>query len=84
MLVEAPRVQALIALGREQWDAAAHALEEGLALARALPYPHAEARLLQVGERLYVQIGEPEAARQRQQAARDIFQRLGAARYAGG
>jgi hypothetical protein len=46
VVVEALRVQAMVALRREHWEAAARALEEGITLTRAMPYPAAEARLL--------------------------------------
>jgi tetratricopeptide (TPR) repeat protein len=78
VLVEALRVQTIVALRREQWDRAARSLEEGLALAQALPYPHAEARLLHLGGLLHVQQEEVESARERLEAARAIFARLGA------
>jgi tetratricopeptide (TPR) repeat protein len=51
VLVDALRVQALIDLRRERWDEAERSLEEGLSIARSIPYPHAEARLLEVIER---------------------------------
>jgi transposase/Tfp pilus assembly protein PilF len=78
VVVEALRVQTLIALPHEQWTEAARSLEEGLALARSMPYPYAEARLLHVYGRLHIQKGEPQAARERLEAARAIFARLGA------
>jgi hypothetical protein len=78
VVVEALRVQALVALRRERWDAAAVSLEEGLALSRDMPYPYAEARLLQVYGSLHAQHGEPEAARERLEAAQAIFAQLGA------
>jgi hypothetical protein len=78
VLVEVLRVQALIALRRGQWDQPACSLEEGLARARAMPWPHAEARLLHLGGLRHVQHGEPEAARARLAAAQAIFARLGA------
>ncbi|HWE63971.1 MAG TPA: transposase, partial [Chloroflexota bacterium] len=80
VLVEALRVQALIALRRGQWDAATCSLEEGLALARSMPYPYAEARLLQVYGELQAQLGDPNAARERLEAALARFTRLGAQR----
>jgi hypothetical protein len=40
--VEALRVQAMVALRRQHWVEAGRALEEGLALARGMPYPYAE------------------------------------------
>ena len=61
-LVEALRVRALIALLREQWDTAAGSLAEGLALAREMPSPYLEARMLQVAARLRALGGAPEAA----------------------
>jgi tetratricopeptide (TPR) repeat protein len=78
VLVEALRVQALIAARQEQWEEGARSLEEALTLARGMPYPYAEARLLHVYGRLHMQQGEPQAARERLEAARALFQRLGA------
>jgi tetratricopeptide (TPR) repeat protein/transcriptional regulator with XRE-family HTH domain len=78
MLVDALRVQAMIALQAQRWEDARGALEEGLALARVMPYPYAEARLLQVYGSLHVERGEPEQARERLEAALAIFRRLGA------
>jgi hypothetical protein len=72
-------VQALIALQNEQWEIATHSLEEGLALARDMPYPYAEARLLRVDGELHACTGKPEAARERLKKARAIFLTLGAA-----
>ncbi|HEV7129487.1 MAG TPA: hypothetical protein VGN32_18780 [Ktedonobacterales bacterium] len=63
---------------QEHWEDAAHTLEEGLALARTMPYPYAEARLLDAYGRLHAQGGEPEQARERLNAAPAIFRRLGA------
>ncbi len=45
VLVDALRVQAMIALRREHWKEAAHCLEEGIALARRIQYSYGEARL---------------------------------------
>jgi hypothetical protein len=78
VLVEALRVEAMIAICQKRWAAAGHSLEEGVALARSMPYPYAEARLLHVYGRLHLQKGEPEAARERLAAARALFGRLGA------
>jgi transposase len=83
VLVEALRVQALIALRHGQWDEATRSLEEGIALARSMPYPYAEARLLHVYGRLQAQKGEPEAAQERLEGALAIFARLGAPTDAG-
>jgi tetratricopeptide (TPR) repeat protein len=77
-LVDALRVQAMIAIRRERWEEATAALEEGLELARSMPYPYAEGRLLHVYGQMYRQKGEPGPARQRLEAALSIFRRLGA------
>jgi tetratricopeptide (TPR) repeat protein len=77
-LVEALRVQAMLALRQGHRDEAECALEEGLALTRSMPYPRGEGRLLQVSGELHVQQGELEAARERLEAALAIFGRLGA------
>ena len=82
VLVDALRVQALVALRRERWDAAAASLEEGLALAREMPYPDAEARLLRLDAAVQARRGELAAARERLEAAGAIFARLGARRDA--
>jgi hypothetical protein len=77
-LVDALRVQAMVALRRESCEDAARALEEGLALAQGMPYPRGEARLLQVAGELHLQLGQPDAARERLEAALAIFHLLGA------
>jgi tetratricopeptide (TPR) repeat protein len=77
-LVEALRVQALLALQQEDWTAAHGALEEGLALARTMPYPYAEGRFLHLAGLLQQRSGQPEPARTRLREALAIFQRLGA------
>lgn len=78
VLVEALRVQALIAVRHGQGDAATRSLEEGVALARDMPYPYAEARLLFIDGLLHVQAGRPKSACERFAAALVIFQQLGA------
>jgi transposase len=93
VLVEALRVQAMIALRQERrlardglravgdqslWEVAEHSLDEGLALARELPYPYAEARLLHVSAQMHIQRGELEPARARLEGALAVFRRLGA------
>jgi hypothetical protein len=77
-LVEALRVAALIALRQGRPTDAAAYLDEALPLARAMPYPYAEARLLQVDARRHAECGELELARERLAAALAIFRRLGA------
>jgi tetratricopeptide (TPR) repeat protein len=63
-LVDALRVQGMVLGRQERRDEAEHILEEGLALARSLPYPYAEARIL-------AELGRLEEAQM-------IFQWLGA------
>jgi transcriptional regulator with XRE-family HTH domain/tetratricopeptide (TPR) repeat protein len=82
VLVEALRVQVLVALRRGHWEAATHGLEEGLALARDMPYPYAEARLLRLDAEVRARLEEPAAARERLEAAGAGFARLGARRDA--
>jgi uncharacterized protein HemY len=77
-LVHALWVQAMVATRQERWEEAQQALEEGLPLVRGMPYPYAEARLLYVYGEMHAQQGEPEAARERLEAALAIFRRLGA------
>ena len=78
VLVEALRVQAMVAAHQEQWGEMEQALEEGIALARSMPYPYAEARLLHLSGRLQAEVGKPQASRERLMTALAIFQRLGA------
>jgi tetratricopeptide (TPR) repeat protein len=78
VLVDALRVQAMVAIRQERWQEAERALAEGLSLARAMPYPYAEARLLHLSGRLHAERRQPEAAREQLGAALAIFQRLGA------
>lgn len=78
ILVEALRIQALVALRQERWDEAARGLEEGVTLARSIPYPYAEARLLRVSGELHRAQGEPGRAREQCSAALALFRRLGA------
>jgi tetratricopeptide (TPR) repeat protein len=77
-LVDALRVQALVALHQQRWAEAEQVLEEGLALAHSMPYPYAEARLLHIHGTLHARRSEPGPARERLEAALTIFRRLGA------
>jgi tetratricopeptide (TPR) repeat protein len=77
-LVYALWIQAMIALRQARWTEAERSLEEGLTLARHMPYPYAEGRLLHVYGELHVAKGEPVPARERLEAALAIFRRLGA------
>jgi tetratricopeptide (TPR) repeat protein len=77
-LVDALRVQGIIALRQGHWAKAAPLIEEGIALARAMPCPYAEGRLLHLAGLLHSQQGEPDQARADLQAALAIFRGLGA------
>jgi tetratricopeptide (TPR) repeat protein len=77
-LVDALRVQAMVAIRQGHWEEARSALEEGVDFARAMPYPYAEGRLLHVYGELHLRKGEPDQARGRLEEALAIFQRLGA------
>jgi tetratricopeptide (TPR) repeat protein/transcriptional regulator with XRE-family HTH domain len=77
-LVDALRVQAMVASRQGRWTEAARALDEGIALARGMPYPYAEARLLYVHGQVSVYMGQPEPARERLEEALAIFRQLGA------
>jgi tetratricopeptide (TPR) repeat protein len=78
VLADALVVQARVRLRRGAWPEARASLDEGLAVARAIPRPHTEALLLQVDGELCLRMGQPEAARERLDAARALFERLGA------
>jgi tetratricopeptide (TPR) repeat protein len=79
-LMDVLHVQAMVLVRQGHWAAAADALAEGLALARSpgLPYPFSEACFLHVWGQLHLSTGEHVTARERLEAARAIFQRLGA------
>jgi predicted ATPase/DNA-binding XRE family transcriptional regulator len=77
-LVDALRVQAMVAIRQQRRTDAEQALEEGLTLARSMPYPYAEARLLHVYGALHLQQNEPGRGAPRLKTALAIFRRLGA------
>jgi tetratricopeptide (TPR) repeat protein len=73
-------LQALVATRQGRSEDAAAAIEEGLSLARSMPYPYAEARTLQVNGLMHRRRGEAHQAREKLEAALAIFRRLGARR----
>jgi len=81
ILVEALRVRATIALRAGRWSEATCSLEEGVAAARKMASPYAEARLLQVDGQRLAALGDP-ATHDRFHAALRIFEQLGANRDA--
>jgi hypothetical protein len=78
ILADALRAQALVTIRQRRWAEAERTLEEGLAAARSIPYPYAEARLLYAYGQMHTGKAEPQEARARLNAARAVFQRLGA------
>jgi tetratricopeptide (TPR) repeat protein len=80
-LVDALRMQAAVAIRHERWDEAAAALDEALALARQMPYPYAEAKLLATYGDLMVASGQPTRAQEQYTAALAILQPLGEVPY---
>jgi len=77
-LVDALWVRGMVATRRQQWEEATHALEEGLALAHEMPYPYAEACMLETYGLMRRAQDEGGAARERIEAALALFARLGA------
>jgi tetratricopeptide (TPR) repeat protein len=79
ILVEALRVRALVACHALQWEIAASCVYEGLALARAMPYPYAQARLLHVSS-MVQEAGamSGDASSKLLHEALALFERLGA------
>jgi tetratricopeptide (TPR) repeat protein len=77
-VIEVLRVQALIALQVGWLAQAESSLEEALPLARSMPYPYGEARLLHADGLRHRQRGDQEAARERLRASLVIFRQLGA------
>lgn len=82
VLVETLWVQARISMHQERLADAARHVQEGLALARDIPYPYGEARLLRVDGQRHATLGERAAAGERLAGALAIFRRLGARRDA--
>lgn len=77
-LTEELRVHGMVLMQQGEIEEASRAFEEGLELARSLPYPYAEARILfQMGQ-LARREGDAERSRERFDDAQVVFQRLGA------
>jgi tetratricopeptide (TPR) repeat protein len=79
--VDALRIQGLLAIAQQRWDVGVAALEEALALMRAMPYPYAELKALWAYGRLEVARNEPTAARQRFKQALGNCDQLGEGLY---
>ena len=76
--VETLRVHAKSLSMQGRAEGARASLEEALSWARSMPYPYAEARILNEYGMLHVREREPKVARGRLCAALEIFGRLGA------
>lgn len=81
-LVDVHRIQALLLLRSGDWAEAERAVEASLALARDLPYPHAEVKALYVRGQIGSARGAIEQAREHYQTALAICARLGEQLYA--
>ena len=79
--VDALRIQGVLATLQGRWDVGVSALDEALTLARAMPYPYAEAKALWVYGQLEMARGDPAAARKRFTQALAICDRLGEGLY---
>jgi len=82
VLVDMLRIKAILATRGKHWEEAEAALEEALSLARAMPYPYAEAKALAIYGRLHAALSEPAWAREKYKAALTICTRLGERLYA--
>jgi tetratricopeptide (TPR) repeat protein len=80
-LLEALGVEAAVCIRQERWDEAEAALDEALALARSMPYPYAEAKLLATYGDMLVAHGQLEQARGQYAAALAILLPLGEVPY---
>ena len=80
-LIDALRVQGMVRARQGRWEEADAAFEEGATLARAMEYPHAEARILAEQGLSRAQRGETQQGSEKLQHARTIFARLGAHPY---
>jgi tetratricopeptide (TPR) repeat protein/transcriptional regulator with XRE-family HTH domain len=81
-LVDALRIQALVAMRQRRWQEATDALEEALSLCRTMPYPYAEAKALYVYGQLSHTRSAPGQARKQFEQALAILNRLGEGLYA--
>ena len=78
LLAEVLWLQALVASRQGRWEDATTVVEEGISLARSMPFPYMEARTLQVHGLMHYEKGESKPARERLEAALAIFRRVGA------
>lgn len=82
-LVDALRVQSMLATHQQAWQQAEASLDEALELCRAMPCPYYEARVLYQYGLLETARGSSDAAREHLMSAAAILRRLGERLYAG-
>jgi tetratricopeptide (TPR) repeat protein len=75
-LLDTLRVQAQAATRQKDWAAAIGALEQGVALSRAMPCPYGEVKALYIYGLMHAAKGEPSQARERLEAAQALCSRL--------
>jgi tetratricopeptide (TPR) repeat protein len=78
--VDALRLRALVAVRQGDADQARSALHEGLQHARSIPFPYAEARLLEASALLDREEGDDTSAHASLEEALALYARLGAQR----
>jgi tetratricopeptide (TPR) repeat protein len=79
--VEALPAKATVRIRQQRWSEAGVALEEAVVLARAMPYPYAEARALCTYGELLTGLGQLERAYDRYTEALGILHSLGEVPY---
>ncbi len=77
-LAHALQAQALVVTRSRNRPEARRVLDEGMALARSMPYPHVEARILRVEALFHAEQGARDEALWSLEAALALFERLGA------
>lgn len=77
-LANACLLRAKAAILRAGLEEARSALQQGMALAQSMPQPMMQGQILVTWAELHAREGRPDLARERLQAALDIFRRLGA------
>lgn len=72
------RVHGMLHVHRREWSDAELCFRDALTLARAMPYPYAEARTLEERARMWIRRGEGRQAVESLDAARRLFDGVGA------
>jgi tetratricopeptide (TPR) repeat protein len=81
-LLDVLRVRGLLCLQRQHWQEGLDLLEQALRLARGMPHPYAEAKVLYTAGCLEAARGDPGTARRHLTAALTICTHLGERLYA--